>query len=332
MKTKNKKLFAIIFTLFLIVILLVFFLSSFFYLNEIKKSKEDIQKCYFQDIKIYSVNETFRSGNNGCYEKMLKLIYPKLLVHKVEYKNKPLGIITPDTAFFVDKTALENSDAVFAYGIGEFEKESENTFEPSMSKITDKPIYAFDCGLKKEEIKELNKFADNLHFIDECIGSDNYLMYGQESSGKVHTLEQKLEELNLINKKVYLKFGIPEPHLYIDDILKYKDNITGISIITEFWSPKYIIDTINILRKLEKDFIIVSCNYFKFHEDFFMYQRPSLHTCVSITLINKNLTKKDSIYWNQKNNPANNSVNPIRGFKGFQIIFFEKIKNKLKHQ
>ena len=351
---KNLKIFAVISILFLIIILLVFFLYSFFYLNEIKKSKKNIQKCYFQDTTIYSINEVFRPGNDGCYEKMLQLLYPKLLVHKVKYKNKPSDIINPDSIFFVDKSALENSDAILSYGIGNMD---ENTFEIKMIKRTRKPIYAFDCGLTYNELKTYNKLADNLHFIDECIGTDKYLMYKQNSSGKIHTLGQKLEELNLINKKVYIKFGIPEPHLYVDDILKYKDNITGISIALDFWSPKYIIDSINILSKLEKDFIIVSCYYFYIydsyfynnlfkenHEDCYDYNIEGkmlnnfnfLHHPVSITLINKNLTEKDSIYWNQQNNPAQkikkNFKSPINGFKGFQIIFFEKIKNKLKHQ
>ena len=322
MKKKNIKILTIITILLMIIILLAFFISSFFYLNELKKCKNDIQKCYFQDIKIHSVNEEFYQGSNDCYGRMLNLLYPKLLVHKVEYKNEPLGIITPDSAFYVDKSALEKSDAVFAYGIGQIETENENTFEPRMSKLTPKPIYAFDCGLKKDEINELNKFADNLHFVDECIGTDNYLMYGQTSSGKIHTLGQKLKELNLTDKKIYLKLGIPEPHIYVDDILKHKDNITG------FWSPKYIIDSINLLSKLEKDFILVSCHYFKFQNS--SSQNLSLHTCVSITLINRNLVKKDSIYWNQNNNPANNSINHINGFNGFQIILFEKIKKYTK--
>jgi len=330
MKKKNIKIFAVISILFLIIILLIFFLSSFFYLKEIKKSKEDIQKCYFQDKNIYSITETFRSDNNGCYEKMLKLLFPKLLVHNVEYKNKTLGIITPDSLFFVDKSALEKADVIFAYGIGP----NDNTFEKKISRITPKPIYGFDCGLTVEQIKKFNRIKDNLHFVDECIGSDNYLMYGQKSSGKIHTLGQKLKELNLINKKIYLKLGIPEPHLYIDDILKYKDNITGISIVIDLWSPKYIIEATNLLSKLEKDFILVSCFYFCYDNDFFTKEFP--FPPISLTLINKNLVEKDSIYWNQKNNPSkkiikNNFSDPINGFKGFQIIFFEKLRKQLKH-
>ena len=347
MKKKNIKTIVIVLILFLVILLFAFFLSSFFYLNELKESKKDIQKCYFQDTSIYSVNEVFHPGNDSCYEKMSKLLYPKLLVHKVKYKNEPFGIINPDKIFFVDKSALEKADVVLSYGVGMIESEKENSFEQQVSIITQKPVYAFDCGLKKEEINELNKFGNKLLYVDECIGFDNYLMYGQTSSGKTHSLGQKLEELNLADKKVYIKFGIPEPHLYVDDILKYKDNITGISIVINFWSPRYIIDTIDFLSKVEKDFVIVSCRYFYmfnpyFFQKFFKENNGEydydgnykilnyfnfLHKPVSITLINKNLTEKDSIYWNQKNNPANNFLNPIKGFNGFQIIFFEKIKN-----
>ena len=360
MKKKNIKNFTITTILFLIIILLAFFISSFFYLNELKESKKDIQKCYFHDTNTYSVNEAFHPGNDGCYEKMLKLLYPRLLVHKVKHKNKPSEIINPDSLFFIDKSALEKSDAILSYGIGNMD---ENTFEIKIIKITQKPIYAFDCGLTDEEMKTFNKLADNMRFIDECIGTDKYLMYGQTSSGKIHTFGQKLKELNLTDKKIYLKLGIPEPHLYIDDILKYKDNITGISVVVDFWSPKYIIDSINLLNKLEKDFVLVSCYYFYIYDnDFFdtLFKKNHtncynysfnykilnhfnlLHHPVSILLINKNLIEKDSIYWNQNNNPAkkirNNFKTPIKGFSGFQIVLFEKLKNykkelknKLKH-
>jgi len=347
MKKKIIKIITVLTTSFLIIVLLAFFISSYFYLNDIKKSEKDIQKCYLQDQAIYSISEEFHPGPNACYENMLKLLYPKLLIHKVKYKNKPLGIINTDKIFYVDKSALDKADAVLSYGVGRFEYEQENTFEIEISKITKNTVYAFDCGLKKEELDELNKFANNLNYIDECIGTDDYLMYGNKSSGKLHTLEQKLEELKLKDKKVYLKFGIPEPHLYADDILKNKDNIVGMTIAIDFWSPRYIIETINFLNKLEKDFVIVSCRYFYmfnpyFYEKLFIGNHGDydyngnykilnyfgfLNHPISISLVNKNLIKKDSIYWNQKNNPADNFLNPIIGFRGFQIILFEKIKN-----
>lgn len=338
MKKKSTKIFAAITILLLIIVLLTFFISSFFYLYELEQSKKDIPKCYFQDTTIYSINETFNPGNNGCYEKMLKLLYPKILVHKVKYKNEQLDVINIGILFFLDELAFKNSDAVFSYGIGP--NQDDNTFELQIAKKTKKPIYAFDCGLTAKEIKEYNQISNNLHYFDECIGSDNYLMYNKKSSGKIHTLGQKLKELNLTNKKVYLKLGIPEPHLYVDDILKYKDNITGISVVIDFWSPKYIIDSTNFLRKLEKDFVLVSTYYFCIYD--ISFYKNFLIPSASITLINKNLIEKDSIYWNQKNNPGlkikSDYVSPINGFKEFQIIFFEKINkyikvliNKLKH-
>jgi len=280
----------ILFPLILFIFLFVFVIISFFYLIEVHQDKLKINKCYYQDTNIYSVNEGFNPGKNGCFEKMLNLFVLKLFNQKAEYKNQVIKPFIVDDDFFIYlDQAVKEAHAVLSYGVG-----LNTLFEYTIADNYKKPVYALDCGLTKEELIKYNKKYTNLHFQSECIGTDKYLMYGQKSSKKIHTFGQKLQELNLNDKKVFLKLGIPEIQDYIDDILKYKDNLTGISIAIDLRSPKYIIDSIYLTEKIEKDFILVARSYVYFSTDNCMR--------ICLTYLNKNLADKHNIYLNQYNN------------------------------
>ena len=274
----------------LFIFLLIFVIISSFYLWEVQKSKLAINKCYYQDTNIYSVNEGFNPGNNNCFDKMLNLFVPKLFNEKVQYKNQVIKSFIVDDDFFIYiDQAIKESDAVLSYGVG-----SNTLFEFAIADNYNKPVYALDCGLTKEELLKLNKKFTNLHFQDECIGTDKYLMYGQKSSKKIHTFGQKLKELHLNDKKVFIKLGIPEVQEYMDDILKYKDNLTGISVAIDLRSPKYIIDSISFTEKIEKDFILVSKSSVYFSNDNCMR--------ICLTYLNKNLADNRNTYFNQYTN------------------------------
>jgi len=326
---KKKTLF------FLFVVLISFLIFGLLYLYDVQKNisldSEYINTCYNKDKNVYSVSEGFVPRNDGCYQKLYTSILPKLLMRDVEYKNSDLNFFNVDKLFTIPEQIIRDVDVILSWGVG-----LDTKFETAISnKYLEKRIFAFDCGLSKKKIEDYNKISANLLFEPECIGTDKYLIFNQKSSGKLHTFGQKLKELNLQNKKLYLKLGIPEVHMYMDDILKYKDNILGFSIVVDFWSPRYIVDSSLMFDKINKDFILVSRNPYDVRIVDIPYALKRWTSVVSLVYVNKNIVKKSEILFDQNNKTialkkySNDFTFPQNSID-FRIVLIEKIKNLFK--
>lgn len=324
MKINIKKLIIILISLciVLLIIPIIRLISYKLYRNRVQSR---IESCYNQDKTIYSVDEIFAPGNNGCFKDMCVYMFPELLIYKSKTSKKDSEIVDLEV-FSIAKKAYKKSAAVLCYGFG-----GTLNFEMP-SAIYGKPTYSFDCGYTQESFDKLVRKNDvpNLHFESKCIGSDKYLMYNQKSSHKVVTLGQQLKEMGLENEMVYLKFGIPEVYRYMPDVLKYKDNISGISIIVDLFSPKYVIETIRMLDLINKDFILISRKpLYAFASYKLDYSKSIWGAQIALTYINKDLVDNYTINWNQDYYLPKNKSSSI----DFIVTLYEKLrifKNDIK--
>lgn len=285
MKYKKIAILAIIFILFVSIIYLIFYIGEYFYLRH--KNFQKIDDCRVKYNEICSLDEKVYDIDD-CYYAMHHLILPELLLYEVKYKNKPLTFVTQDNPinYIIPEEIIKDSDYIFSYGIGD-----RMYWEEIISKYYQKPTYAFDCGVNfpKSYVK-----SEYLTFCSECIGTDEYILYNQKSSGKVHSVRSKMEELGIQDKKVYLRFGIPEIHRIMPDVLKYKDNITGMTFLLDFWSPAYIADTMKMIDEINKDFVLVSRNISyitdeKLKKGNIKYTDGNWSIMMNFTFVNKNL-------------------------------------------
>ncbi|MGM9993667.1 MAG: hypothetical protein ACI37R_02945 [Candidatus Avigastranaerophilus sp.] len=281
--------------LFLTVLYFIFYTGQYFYLrhkamghiDEVYKKYNDI--CSI-DRKVYPVNED--------YYLMHHLILPELLLYDAKYNNKPLTYITQSNPihYTFPEEILKASDYIFSYGV-----DDRMYWEEIISEYYKKPVYAFDCGVNFPESAIKSRY---LTFCSECIGTDEFILYNQISSGKIHSVRSKLEELNIQDKKVYLRFGIPELHRVMPDVLKSKDNITGITFLIDLWSPSYIIETLKMLEMINKDFVLVSRNFLyprdeKLQNGKIKYTDGNWSIMLDLTFVNKNMLSDYYLPYNQ---------------------------------
>lgn len=297
-----KKLFVLI-----IVILIVLFASVLHYFAVQQNNEKSVEFCRknienFRDI--IESNEDLNSDiigitniSTGCYCKMYTRMLPRLLVYKVKNNNKNLEFIRPaHNEYVVPTIVLQKADAYISYGIAD-----DIDFEYVISKLYKKNLYAFDCG-----VKNISKGNEYLYFKSECIGNDNFILkdFGQISSGQIHTFKEKLKELNLNDKKVYLKMDIAGAELdVIPSIIKYYKNLTGMSVVIKYDNSDEIIKVEKLLRDIEKEFVLVARNempgkkYCKC-----AYKNGHLSGVVSLTYINKEYVDKKYIPFKQSYN------------------------------
>ena len=331
----------------LLFLIINFSLKIFEYKKYTNSCYKYIPYCSIYTNTHYFEDETVDYGNFECFKKMYHLLLPKLLVYKTKRNNKPIwDFYKVSNSFSLSNYAISLSDAVLSWGIGE---EWEVKFEEYVSYRYKIPVYLFDCGVKPETLDKLSKKfkaeGKNICIQNECLGCDKYLLYGAKSSKKIHSFSQKLKELNLEDKKVYLKLGIPEPQEYIEDILKHKDNITGISVNVDIWSSKHCLDILKFFNALNNDFILVSrkvitrnavSGNFENDKDIvspnIKYINPKNIFHYSLVYINKNYI--DSAYLPLIQNNANTGYNinltrnkllPYSSIDSI-VVFFEKIK------
>lgn len=234
--------------------------------------------------------------NSLLYQETFDKIASMLVVYDVEVKNQPLEFIrlgrNNDGGYVVPVAALESSDVLMGYGIGD-----DISFERAFSQYFDKTSFGFDCGVQNIETGD-----SRCHFFSECIGNSNHLMWDQVSSGQIYSFYDQLRRFGLIGKKIFVKMDIEGAEFdVIDDILKYAQQITG--IVLEVHTPEGDpIKTLNLLSSLSNDFVLVhlhgtnlALNHFKTK-----YAKNSVPTVLELTYINKNLLSSYKISKNQK--------------------------------
>jgi len=296
----------ILYKIFILIVFITIILSvNIFNYFRIQKANEKYIDICKEKIENYSdsiepakdLNNEFTGVINdpeSCYCKMYTRILPRLLVYKVKHNNKELEFIRPSRGTYIVPTImLEKADAFISYG-----KTDNIDFEYVISELYKKNLYLYDCNLR--EINQKNKY---LFFKNEYIELNNY-------SSRINTFGEILKELKLENKKIFLKMDIKEADLdKIQDIVKYHENLTGMSFMVRFYDSDNIIKYEKLLREIEKNFILIvrnelpdkkycNCNY----------KNQNLALTISLTYINKE-------YADEKYIPFKQSYNEKRNYK-----------------
>ena len=252
---QNKFIKIILFLL--VIIFIVAFINLCIYYNY-QRENIRLQQHYCNDCFVvgnHNQNDDsvfeFCRENKPCFRRLSELLLPELLLYNAYIDGKPLKLVQFDGAstYKVVLQAIEKSDALIGYGIG-----WTCDFEDIFKEMYSKPVYAFDCG-----VSEKDNPCKKCSFESECIATDKYIVKGQTSSEKIHLFGDKLKELNLENKKIYLKMDIAGAEKEVmPDILRYSDNITAISIVLHITTSKEIMESLELLKALNKDFVLVS--------------------------------------------------------------------------
>lgn len=317
------------------VILLSIFFCIFVYFSYIFFEYNYRQNQNNQLIKFCSVRD-----NKECQSRMFELILPNLLLYSAHIKGKELELIRLDPSRIDTKVAIEKADMLFGYGIY-----NSASYEEMFSTLYDKYSYAFDCGV--------NSFKTNSEkciFKSECIATDKYLIFDhlntkkmQISSGQVHTLSQKIKELNAEDKKIFVKMDIGDSTFeVIPELIENSENITGLNILIEINSAKKIIKYIPLLKALNKKFILINTNtpiaetnalYDTINTKY--YKGALNGGCIYLSYVNKNLVdnygirlcqNSDKIYRNKKiGRMHNNKIIPFRDIS-IWVVLREKLK------
>lgn len=261
-----------------------------------------------QQSEFYKNSESVFENADSCYCKMYDLLLPRLLVYKVTTDNKPLKFLRVSwDSYIVPITAMEKADAIITYGIL-----NDILFEDNISRIYQKKLYTYDCGV--QSIEHLTDNNPYITFGSECIGTDNFILkeFGQISSNRVHSFGQKLKELNLENKKVYLKMDIAGAEIEVlPDIVNYSDNLTGMSIVIRAFDTERLIKFNQILKMIEKDFVLVARNGIRaesYSGSKCRYVTDEISSVISLTYINKNLVDKKYLPLRQDYHQAENYI------------------------
>lgn len=308
-----KKKLTIVLIIFLI-ILLIFSINIFVYLIYQQNNFKKISSC-----------ADFPS-KSGCYISMFDLLIPKMLVYSVKTDGDNSNIILEKSfSRIFPKFLLDKTDVFLGWGI------SRNIeLEQNYSLYYDKPSYGFDCG-----VQSININSEKCKFQSECIGGDKYIKtnLGQVSSKKIHNFEDKIKELNLEDKKIFVKlsFFIDGEYEVLEDILKHSNQITGISLAFQINNSKNIQTALKMLEMLNKDFVLVSRNASTLHENdpdkFGTFINSSTykgylgHNLFFLVFANKNLLNDYSISLNQNDSLIYNPKNTIK-------VLYEKKKLK----
>ena len=193
-----------------------------------------------------------QNNTKECYTRMFELLLPKMLINNVWVDNIEIDLVKLDHTSRIDAAnALNKADNLIGYGVYK-----DTDFEVEYSRLFNNYSYAFDCGLQT-----FNTGDKLCKFYSECIASDAFLILNQQSSGKIHTLEQKLKELDLWDKKVFIKMDVAEADVIaLPEIIKNADKITGFNIGLHIRTPKSIIEKITLLNQINEKFVLVSRN------------------------------------------------------------------------
>ena len=219
-----------------------------------------------------------------------------LKVFEVKVGNEPVKLSrwgkSNDGGYVIPVIALEKADALIGYGIA-----GDISFEREFSQRLDKPSFGFDGGVSHIETGDAR-----CHFYSECIGDADHLYPGQEFSGKISSYSDHLKMLQLVDRKIFLKMDIEGSEFNVfDDILKHKDNISGIVLECHIWWGFQ--KAIDLLTKLSKDFLLLHVHGNNASiEHYFTSQKSigRIPLVLELTYINKNLVHSYQLSKNQK--------------------------------
>lgn len=154
-----------------------------------------------------------------------------------------------DGGYVVPELALEKTDVVFGYGIGD-----DISFEESVSEQFGKRSYGFDGTVD---------FTQKTHplcqFFPICIISEAERKRIVGKPSKASSFKDHLGMLHVQDKKIFVKMDIEmAEYAVMPDILQYSSQITGITLEIHFdYDLELIPRALHLLQMFEKDFVLV---------------------------------------------------------------------------
>lgn len=153
-----------------------------------------------------------------------------------------------DGGYVVPELALQEADVVLGYGISD-----DISFEEMAAEIYGKPSYGFDGTCPTIDVKQ-----PLCQFIPLSIVSHAKT---QHSPNEIHgssSFDQQIDFLEIGDKKLFVKMDI-EGNEYgvLPDILQHASQITGLALEIHFCENTQIPQALNLLKMLEKDFLLV---------------------------------------------------------------------------
>ncbi len=231
------------------------------------------------------------------YEKLASL----LVTYSANTSKESLELVRHgkdgDGGYVVPVKAFKEADVLLGYGIA-----GDSSFEDQFSEIYDKPSYGFDCGVESVDSKS-SKFT----FVNQCIGTDETLNDTKSSSHNIASFSQQLDNLNLRNKKIFIKMDIERAEYQVfEDILQYASQITGIVMELHVISEIDVHKAVRLLSNLNKDFILVHVHGNDCSTRFFATNNSegAIPRLLELTYINKSLVSGYNISTDQKH-PTN---------------------------
>ncbi|MCR5260882.1 MAG: hypothetical protein K6C94_03500 [Candidatus Gastranaerophilales bacterium] len=241
---------------------------------------------------LYKKSESASYNPDSCFCRMYNLLLPELLVYKVKADNKDLEFTRFSwDSYIIPTIAMEKADFFISYGTA-----YNVLFEDNLSAFYKKKLFAYDCGV--DSIEDLIQNNPYITFGSECIGTDKFILtnLGQVSSQKIHSLGQKIKELKAENKKIFIKMDIAGAEIeVIPDIVRYADNLTGISIVIRLDSTDRIVQFKDLIKSFDKDFVLVARNGIRgesYQGCKCKYVKGEISNSIALSYINKNLIDK----------------------------------------
>ncbi len=154
-----------------------------------------------------------------------------------------------DGGYVVPEFALEKADVIFGYGIGD-----DISFEDSASQYYGKRSYGFDGTV------DFNQKTHSLcQFFPICIISEAERERIVGKPTKASSFKDHLDMLHVQDKKIFVKMDIETAeYAVMPDILKYSDQLTGITLEIHFdYDVELIPKALHLLKLLANDFILV---------------------------------------------------------------------------
>ncbi len=209
-----------------------------------------IKKTYFsKKIKTY-ITEILR--DEIVFNSKAEVLVDMLKVSSA-YDSKGAIILSRvgranDGGYITSDKALKTADVLLGYGIA-----TDQSFEEEFSSKYNKRSYGFDCGLSG-----VSSTSKLFTFVNECIGTDKFLYTRNSSSQKITSFSTQLKNLNLTDKKIFIKMDIEgAEYEAFDDIHKHHANITGIVLELHVYNTEILDKAITLLRELDKNFVLI---------------------------------------------------------------------------
>ncbi len=186
------------------------------------------QKSLINEIKYCETNNSVK-----CFDRMFELLIPKLLIYKAKENKEQIKYFKANYAqvWFPFFAYMHSSNFIHFY-------------DSSINTGLDNYLYDKDLSTSFKLIRY------KLQYNTES-----------EKNTQIQSLMKLLEEMQKNDQKTILKIEIYDlDQALFENLLKFKDIINGYIIYLKLDSSKKIINSISILDKINRDYILVARN------------------------------------------------------------------------